>query len=222
MPRPFNFYQGTGFGTGPYAPTNYVDFFTGFYFPLDTSLGQGVGFLWPASDVEIPYTLTVSGSPVDSNKQIVSLGVGIYGFISPLLRESGTLGVSIISGAPTQDNIDRVPFTLSIRGQNSGDNVDRPNFYFLIKSGAQISGNKDTTSMGLTYTGETISGSRDNVSYGLRFWGQFTPPDSDTASLMMRMYDVAYVDTNSYTTKSGYTGIRTSFNLINVIYDDAV
>ena len=222
MPRPYNFYQGTGFGTGQYAPTNYIDFFTGFYFPLDTSLGQGVGFLWPASDVEIPYALTISGAPVDSNKQVVSLGIGIYGFISPLIQDSGRLGVSIASGAPVQDNIDRASLTLSIRGQYSGDNVDRPNFYFLIRSGAQISGNKDITPMGLTYTGASISGNKDTASLGLRFWGQFTPPDSDAASLMMRMYDISYIDTNSYTIKSGYTGIRTSFNLINVIYDDAV
>lgn len=222
MPRAFNFYQGTGLGTGIFAPKTHVDFFTGKYFPLDLSFGQSVGFLWPASEFAIPSTLTVSGSQETSNKQIVSLGVGIYGFISPLLRESGNIFISVSSGNIQGVDSDIVPFKMGIQGQASGDNVDRPILKLLFNSGDQISGSRDVTFLRHSHTGEVVSGNSDTISFRASFYGQFTLPDSDNTWARFRMDDITYEDTTSQITVSNNTGMFIRFRMDTIIYDDAV
>lgn len=220
--QPFNFYQGTGFGTGIHAPATYIDFFTGIYIQQSVLLGGLVGFLWPLSDLEIYQTLSISGEQSDSNKSIVGVNVSFYGFVSPLITDSGRLGLSIVSGQVVSSGPDILPFQFGISSNISGDNIDKPNFNLILNSGNIISGNRDVPSLGITFSGENIQTNTDVLSFRVSFWGQFTVPDSDSAFTNMRMSDIAYVDTVSFITRTGSTEISTNLRLTNIIYDNAV
>ncbi len=224
MPHPFNFYQGPPYGTGINYPYSAIDFFTGVYFPPSLAAGKTVGFLWEGMGQKfVEQGLTISGTPVDSNKQIAVLGLGLYGAMMPLVRESGVLGLGF-TGALTSDGAERITFSIYTRGSGLADNRQSGNLNLRIASGEHRQDNRDVPNFGTTIkSGQHIQATTDICRYGISFYGSFFPKSApEYASVNMRISSVDYSSTAYRTIVSSGTGMAISFRISNVFYDTAV
>lgn len=219
--QPFNFYQDTGFGYQPNAPTNYIDFFTGLYLPPDIPLGADVGFFWPLGDREITNTIAISGALTDSNKQITNLSVRFFGYFDPLVTESGKTYVKFVSGKITPCQIDNATYRLFFTGTQVSGNRDTPNYNLILKSGAVAQGDNDRMNSRYSFSGSVLSGYSEKVNYTVTFFGQFTTPDKDSAGIAVSMYNITYENGVSYLLEQERTGMFVQFRLSDILYANA-
>lgn len=219
--QPFNFYQGTGFGTGLHAPATAIDFFTGIYLPPNIPLGGDRGFAWPATDREMDQKLTWSGISQGDNKDSVATKMSFFGYVSPMIKDSGVLYLKFASGSVVPAGAEVVFLACKWTGSPAYDNIDRPYLNITLKSGDIISGNRDVVSLGLVSSGDIISGLREVVSMGLTFWGGFQKPDIDVSAIKMVIDNITYVNATTFASYSATTGAFIKMSFDNIIYGNA-
>lgn len=224
MANLFNFYQGAPFGTGLSYPVTYLDFFTGIYFPPSLAQGQTVGFLWEGMGQKIVnQDLTISGAQLDSKKDIVGLGLGFFGYVSPLVKESGVMGLRFTGTLPA-DSIDRTVFAIRFNGSGLADNKEAATIGATLQSGQFSSDNHDVLTFGVPIkSGVMTQDTYKVVSFATSFYGNFYPKSiPEAASINVHISSVDYDTTAFRTIVRAGTGASIYFRITDVFYETAV
>jgi hypothetical protein len=217
----FNFYQGTGYGTGIGHYTNAIDFFTGAYFPVDLALGKSVGFYWPASDKEIHHSVRISGATVRDNKDYALISVNLRGGMLPLVTQSAFLSVKISSGDWKRADKDVFYIPVAISGDQVRANIDKPLLYCRLSSGNLPRGDKDTAFYTVSISGAPQRSDSDRCYVACSFSGGFTTPDKDYASVSIIVSEFGYADGPMHEEDYENNETLTVFVIDKIIYNDA-
>jgi hypothetical protein len=241
----FNFYQYNGLGnitfftgsvihpelygnlgvcwTGPILPISDLSFteYTGYYLPKNIFLGATKGFrlqLGVENDTYAPLFRTIySGKMGEAGNDSSDLGINIFGVISPLVSEIGSLG-NFYSGEVASGLNDYPNFGTVYSGFYSGDSKDSSDFGSLI-SGSLDSSPKDYSNYSSKVSGFCKSGIIDSQSFGCKISGQLLKKDKDYFSTTFSLVGISYIIKGLATRITSGDNANITFNLSTIIYN---
>ena len=171
----------------------YYNSFIGYYITPSLLEGGVAGFLWELFNDSSTYPSTfkakISGEANSSNLHQVSFNNNIYGFLYPLLKESGQMGINL-SGEVKQDN-NQSPFAFSYSGIIPSGTKDFP-VNAVNYSGQTISGAKDFFAIGNFISGSIISNNNDRPVYVINFSGSINHNNRDVGDMSCNFNSVSY------------------------------
>ena len=201
MLRAFNFAQQSGYGPADnqtvvplWLRNGFIDFFTGYYLPINLEGGKDKGFEYGVTAIPISTYATISsGQVTDGNVHLVKFTTVVSGGFVPLLKESAQITYGV-SGSVSSGYSDTVPMTTVLSVKISGGNIDTLKTTCLFSSGNITGIQWDTGRLFVSFSGTPTGVNFDNTSLFSSFSGHFVPPYRDYPMISGILYEIDYVD----------------------------